>query len=163
MTNKRSPERLLFTVARFEHGKAGLVPADGYTLSRLRERKYAVGDVLLADLRKPVNPGFFRLAHRLGQLVAANIEDFAGLNGHQVLKRIQWEARIACDAMEVRVPGIGSRVEVITPRSLSWSDMGDDEFKDVMRQISGYIAKTYWPTLTAEQIEQMAEVMPEAA
>ena len=153
----RKPERLLLTV-----GKGALLPGDGYTQMRLRQRGYKLGDILLADLRKPRNPGFHRLAHRLGTLVANNIEDFEGLDGHQALKRLQWEARIACDSMEVRVAGVG-KAEVITPRSLSYASMDQSEFEAVMRQFSEYIARTYWPDMTAEAIEEMAESMPEGA
>lgn len=153
----RKPERLLLQVA-----KGALIPGDGYTQKRLKERGYRVGDILLADLRKPRHPGFHRLAHRLGVLVAENIEDFEGLDGHQTLKRLQWEARIACDSMEVRVPGVG-KAEVITPRSLSYASMDQAEFEAVMRQFSEYIARTYWPDMTPEQIEEMAEAMTDAA
>lgn len=153
----RKPERLLLTV-----GKGALLPGDGYTQMRLRQRGYKMGDILLADLRKPRSPGFHRLAHRLGTLVASNIEDFEGLDGHQALKRLQWEARIACDSMEVRVAGVG-KAEVITPRSLSYASMDQAEFEAVMRQFSEYIARTYWPDMTAEAIEEMAEAMTEAA
>ena len=154
---RKKPERLLLTV-----GKGALLPGDGYTQMRLRQRGYKLGDILLADLRKPRSPGFHRLAHRLGTLVANNIEDFEGLDGHQALKRLQWEARIACDSMEVRVAGVG-KAEVITPRSLSYASMDQSEFEAVMRQFSEYIARTYWPDMTAEAIEEMAESMPEGA
>lgn len=154
---RRKPERLLLTV-----GKGALLPGDGYTQMRLRQRGYKLGDILLADLRKPRSPGFHRLAHRLGTLVANNIEDFEGLDGHQALKRLQWEARIACDSMEVRVAGVG-KADVITPRSLSYASMDQSEFESVMRQFSEYIARTYWPDMTPQQIEEMAEAMPEAA
>lgn len=154
---RKKPERLLLTV-----GKGALLPGDGYTQMRLRQRGYKLGDILLADLRKPRSPGFHRLAHRLGTLVANNIEDFEGLDGHQALKRLQWEARIACDSMEVRVAGVG-KAEVITPRSLSYASMDQAEFESVMRQFSEYIARTYWPDMTPQQIEEMAEAMPEGA
>lgn len=153
----RKPERLLLTVA-----KGALVPGDGYTAKRLRERGYKVGDILLADLRKPRNPGFHRLAHRLGQLAADSIEEFDGLDGHQVLKRIQIEAGIACDEVPLKLPVIGN-ITYRVPRSLSFSNMDEAEFKETVRQMSEYIARAYWPSLTGEQIEAMAEAMPEAA
>lgn len=156
MIKRRAAEKLLLRVER-----GSLVPADGYTHKRLRERGYRIGDTVLAELKKPRSPGFHRLAHRLGTLVAGNIEDFTGLDGHQALKRLQWEARIACDSMEVRVAGVG-KAEVITPRSLSYASMDQSEFEAVMRQFSEYIARTYWPDLSAEKIEAMAEAMPES-
>ena len=48
-------------------------------------------------------------------------------------------------------------------RSLSFESMDEGEFKETIRAMSEYIARTYWPSLTPQQIEQMAEAMPEAA
>lgn len=154
---RKQPERLLLTVA-----KGALVPGDGYTQKRLKERGYRVGDILLADLRKPRHPGFHRLAHRLGQLVAENIEAFEGLDGHAALKRIQIEAGIGCDEIPLRLPVIG-QITYRVPRSLSYASMDQAEFEKTIRGMSEYIAREYWPDLTPEQIEQMAEAMPEAA
>lgn len=154
---KRRPERLLLTVA-----KGALVPGDCYTAKRLKERGYRVGDILLADLRKPRNPGFHRLAHRLGQLVAENIEAFEGLDGHAALKRIQIEAGVGCDEIPLRLPVIG-QITYRVPRSLSYASMDQAEFEKTIRGMSEYIAREYWPDLTAEQIEDMLEVMPDVA
>lgn len=157
---RRKPETVLLRVI-----KGGLEPADGYTRRRLRERGYRIGDMLLAILRKPRNPGFNRLAHRLGQLVADNIDDFEGLDAHQVLKCLQIEANVECDEIPVYLEIFDQRIRVIyrIPRSLSFESMDEGEFKAVVRRISNHIAATYWPSLTAQQIEQMAEAMPEAA
>ena len=64
-----------------------LVPADPYAASVLRQRGYKIGDLLAAELVKPRNPKFNRLVHRLGQLVVANIEAFAGLDAHRAAGR----------------------------------------------------------------------------
>lgn len=188
----KKPERLLFRVAEYG-GNCVLLPNDGYTAKRLRERAYRVGDILLADLRKPRHPGFHRLAHRLGTLVANNIEEFAGLDGHAVLKRLQVEGNIECEQVQVStrtvwaqvsaailaIPGMASiepalrvvgsmlptKALVVTlhPRSLSYASMDEAEFKSVIRRICNYIAEAYWPSCTPEEIEDMAEAMPEAA
>jgi len=152
----RKPERLLLTVA-----KGALIPGDGYTTKRLKERGYRVGDVLLADLRKPRHPGFHRLAHRLGQLVAENIEAFEGLDGHAALKRIQIEAGVGCDEIPLRLPVIG-QITYRVPRSLSYASMDQSEFEATVRRMCEHIAREYWPSMSAEQIEAMAQVMPEA-
>lgn len=159
-TKRKKPERLLLVVA-----KGALTPGDGYTTMRLKERGYKIGDILLADLRKPRNPGFHRLAHRLGMLVAENIDEFEGLDGHAVLKRLQIEANVECDEIPLFLDLLGQKIKIShrIPRSLSFASMGEDEFKATIRRLSNYIAETYWPSLTAEQVEVMAETMPEAA
>lgn len=157
---RKQPERLLLTVA-----KGALIPGDGYTQKRLKERGYRVGDILLADLRKPRSPGFHRLAHRLGQLVAENIEEFAGLDGHQALKRLQVEGNIACDELPVFLTLFDQKIKVNQriPRSLSFASMDEGDFRETLQAMCRFIAAEYWPDLTPEQIEEMAEAMPEAA
>jgi hypothetical protein len=151
---KRKPERVLLRVVR-----GALEPADGYSASRLRAKGYHIGDVVLANLTKPRSPGFHRLAHRLGGLVAQNIEGFDGMDHHKVIKRLQWESGIGCEVMGAKVAGVGF-VEVRIPLSLSFESMDETEFRDVMRGLCRHIAQEYWPDMTPEQIEQMAAAMP---
>lgn len=136
--------------------KGGLVPADDYAASRLREKSYRVGDVLAAQITKLRNPKFNNLVHRIGQLVVANIEGFDGLTAHKAIKRLQIEGRIACDEVGVMVQGFGMVIQFI-PRSLSFDTMDEGEYYEVARAICRLIAKRYWPTLTPVQIEKMAE------
>ncbi len=153
----RRQETILLRVA-----KGCLVPADGFTAERLRSRGYHIGDVLLASLHKPRNPSFNRLVHAFGKLVADNIEDFAGLDAHSVIKRAQLESGAACDEMLIRTESGLNFVHRI-PQSLSFADMDDGQFKEVYRQLVEYISSRYWPDLSPEQIEKMAELAPEAA
>jgi hypothetical protein len=141
--------------------KGALVPADDLSLQTIRNRGYHVGDVLLANLHKPRNPQFNRLVHAFGKIVADNIEDFSGLDAHSVLKRLQLEAGIACDELILRADSGISFVQRI-PQSLSFTDMDDGEFRQVYRQMAEHVSSKYWPGVSAEQIEQMAEVMPDA-
>lgn len=160
----KKPERLLFRIAKYG-GDGVLLPNDGYTARRLRERNYRVGDILLAELRKPRHPGFHRLAHRLGTLVADNIEEFSGLDGHAVLKRLQIEGNIECDEIPVNLEILNQKIQIKhrIPRSLSYASMDEAEFKSAIRRICNYIADVYWPSCTPEEIEAMAEAFPEAA
>lgn len=140
----------------FHVDKGCLCPADSYTTTRLREKGYKVGDLLFADLTKPRNPGFYRLAHRIGALCAANIQDFAGMEAHAILKRIQWEAGIGCDEMGVQVPGVGLAM-VRIPRSLGYESMDQGEFHEVTRAFCRHIASQYWRGMSEDQIAEMAE------
>lgn len=139
--------------------KGGFVPADGLTESRLRSKKYKLGDLVLADLTRPRNPGFHRLAHRLGQLIAENIESFAGLDAHKCLKRLQWESGIGCETMAAMIPNVGT-VEIRIPLSLAFDSMDQDEFRQVIAGLCNHVAAQYWPGMTADQVAEMAEVMP---
>lgn len=136
--------------------KGALVPADDYAREKIRSRGFKVGDVLQADLVKLRNPAFNRLVHRIGSLVVANIEAFAGMDAHDALKQIQAEGNIACTQQIVDMPGIG-RCMVTIPKSLSFDNMDEGEFHETARAMCRFIAERYWPSLTPEQIEQMAE------
>src|SRR5690606_41360265 len=120
-----SKERIMLRVT-----KGALEPADNYSRERLRERGYRVGDVLAADLRKPRNPAFFRLAHAFGKLVADNIEEFSGMDAHSVLKRLQIEANVGCDEMLLNLPVVW-KVRYRLSLSLAFDVMVDGELRDV--------------------------------
>lgn len=147
------PEKLMLKVI-----KGGFAPADDYTAKRLRERKYSIGEIVAGQITKPRNPGFWRLAHGLGTLVAENIEGFEGMDAHKVLKRLQREAMIECDEFIFKVPNCGM-VTQYTPRSLSYESMSEEVFQDVYAQMCAWIVKEYWPTETTENIVRMAEMM----
>jgi len=151
---KRKPqkrERVFLRVV-----KGALTPADNYSASVLRSRGYSVGDLLQADLTKPRNPKFNRLVHRIGQLVVANIDAFHGMDAHSAIKRLQIEGRVACDEIGIAVANFGMVIQFI-PRSMSFENMDEGEYKEAARGICRTIAQRYWPSLSAEQIEEMAE------
>lgn len=153
----KKPETFMLVVT-----KGALVPADRFTQERLRAKSYHNGDLLTATLRKARSPGFHRLAHAFGKLCADNIEDFKNLPAHSVLKRVQFEADIACERMQMYIKPLGL-VEVKFPKSLSFESMDEGEFQETFKAMCNHIAETYWQGCTAEQIEQMAQAMPEAA
>ena len=143
-------------------GKGVLTPADDMAAAQLRTRGFKLGDVVLAEITKPRHPGFHRLAHQLGALLAENLDAFDGMDPHAVLKRLQWEANVGCDEFGAQAPGLGL-VMVRTPRSLSFASMDDGEFREVMAGLCRHVAKTYWPSCTPEQVEAMASAWVEAA
>ena len=136
--------------------QGGLVPADSYAQTQLRNKKFKIGDVVRCDVRKLRNQKFNRLVHRIGQLVAANIEAFSGLDAHTCIKRLQIEGRIACDEIGVLVQGYGMVIQFI-PRSMSFDSMCETEYHDCAKQICRLIAERYWQGLDPEQIEAMSE------
>ena len=85
-------------------------------------------------MKKPRNPGFHRLAHALGKLVAENIEDFDGMSAHSTIKRFQLESNVACEEIAYRINGM-SVIQRI-PRSLSFESLDDGEFHEFF---SGYL------------------------
>lgn len=153
MAMRRRPEKIALRV-----GKGRLEPADGLAAARLRAKGYHVGDIVFATLTKPRNPGYHRLAHALGQMVADNIDEFAGMDPHAVLKRLQMECGVGCEEIAYKVHGM--TVVQRVPLSLSFESMEEDEFRAVFAGICRHLAATYWPTLTADEIAGMIELMP---
>jgi hypothetical protein len=140
--------------------KGGFAPADASTKAVLRSKGYRAGDLVFVEITKPRNPLFHRLVHRFGTLVANNTDAFAGLNAHQVLKRIQIEGDIGCDHTALNFPGVGPVIYRV-PRSLAFESMDDGEFSEIYRAFARYVSDTYWPSLTPEEIQTMARDMPE--
>ena len=138
--------------------KGALIPADPCQASKLRERGYHLDDLLAADLTKPRNPKFNRLVHQLGRLATQQIEAFAGMDSHKAIKRLQLEGKVACEEIGYMIPGYGMAIQFV-PRSISYESMDEAEFQEAARGISRTISERYWPTLTTDQIEAMAELM----
>lgn len=150
-------ERVLLRV-----GKGVLMPADGFTQRVMRERGYNVGDHLIADLRKPRNPGFHRLMHAFGQLCVDNIDAFHGHDAHSALKRLQIDLDIACDHTAVQIDGVDV-ADYRVPQSLSYASMDQGKAEEVFTAMCRGVAEKYWPELTADQIAEMAELMAQGA
>jgi hypothetical protein len=139
-----------------------LAPRSGIDSRIMRERNYRAGDMLRADLKKPRNYKFHCLVHRLGELVKDNIEEFAGMEAHAAIKRLQREADVCCEEQEVEIPGFGKLV-IKVAQSIAFDQMEEGAFYQLWQGICRHIAAKYWPDFTEEQISSMVDLMPEAA
>ena len=134
------------------------IPADHFSQEDIARRGYREGDVLKGIITKLRSGKFNRLAHQIGALCAIHIEDFRYADGHEALKRLQIEGNIACDAVRVKLPELGW-ITYLVPRSISYESMDESEFRGVVAKLCSYISETYWPSLSAAQIETMAHLM----
>lgn len=140
--------------------KGGFDVVSPLVREQLREKGYKAGDCVSLEIYKSRNPKFNGLAHVFGQLLADNLDDFSGMDSHDVLKRLQVEANVGCDEMMLR--GDFGMFWHRVPRSLSFDNMDEGEFKKTFNGLARHVAKKYWPTMTPEQIEQMAGMMPDS-
>lgn len=146
---------------------AAVVRAGGFDVvdplvrERLRERSYRLGEEVMLEVYKARNPKFNGYAHKFAEMLAQNLDAFTGMNPHAVLKRLQLEANVGCDEMAL-LGEFGQYLHRI-PRSLSFESMEEGEFQEVIGGMARHVVKRYWPSLTAEQVQQMAERMPAAA
>jgi hypothetical protein len=135
--------------------KGGFEPADNYTQSKLRERNYHMGDLVTCTFKKLNNPKFNRLIHYIGILCQTHIEAFHGMDAHKILKRLQIEGNIHCEAIGVVIPGIGM-AEYRYPLSLDFETIDDGARHEIGRAFCRWIAERYWKDMTPEAIEDMA-------
>jgi len=142
----------------FKIDRGCLRPASGWVADELRERKYAIGDVVLAVITRARNPQFNRLVHAFGKMLSENIEAFKMLDAHAVLKRLQIESGVACDEMQIVFPGIGPCI-YRTPKSMSFESMGQEAFSELFLNLCRYVSEKYWPEMTPEQIGELTEIM----
>ena len=146
-----SKEKILLTVI-----KGGLVPTDDLSQARLRAKGYKTGQQVHAVITRPRNPGYHRLAHAFGQLIADSFDDFRDMDAHRVLKRLQYETGIGCEEFGARLPGVGF-VPVRIPESLNFSSMDDGRFHEVLSGLARHVAEQYWHgDVDAEEVIQMA-------
>lgn len=136
--------------------QGGFVPADAYAEQQLRDKKFKIGDVVKVFVRKLRSPGLNRHAHKIAILCHQNIDEFACYTDmHLLLKRLQIESGAACDEIGVKLDGVWRTVR--QPRSFSFEQMDESEFRDAVKVICRYISNEYWPSLSADQISIMAE------
>jgi hypothetical protein len=139
-------------------GRGHFVPADEDTKLKLRTYGFAIGEIVNAKITKPRNPRFHNMVHRLGRLCVENIDGFESLDGHQAIKRLQYETGAGCDEFLAQVPNVGEAM-IRVPKSLSFSEMDDVEFHELYQAICRHLAAVYWPTMNAKQVERMAELI----
>lgn len=137
---------------------AAFVPQTGIDRRLLRDRKVTTGSEWRLELSKPRNPKFFRLAHGLGVLVATQIEAFTGMDGHDVLKRLQVDSGVCCDYREIDLGELGKHA-IKEAQSLSFDQMDETKFGLFWKGIVEHLCNTYWPTLTPEEVERQAELI----
>jgi len=88
----------------------GFVAMTQWDARTLAERKYHVGDEVRTTITKRRNVKFHRLAHALGALLVDNVEGFESLDAHDALKRVQMEADVCCETVEMNASPVISAV-----------------------------------------------------
>lgn len=156
---KRQRRPLYMRVERLVRPETGeavgaLVPLTKWDARAMRERKYHVGTEVRAELKKPRNAKFMRLAHAIGALMVDQHSDFAGLATHDALKRLQSESGAACETVEYDLPGIGKLTRT-EPCSLAFDEMDEGTFSEVVQTIYRHIAAKYWTDLDETAVEEL--------
>jgi hypothetical protein len=136
----------------------GWVAATKWDARAMKERKYHAGTEVRAEFKRRRNVKFHRLAHAIGALVVEQVEDFSGLSAHDALKRLQRECGACCDeiTMTLDLGALGKHVvPVKQPRSISFEELDEAEFQDLVAAMYKHLSATYWQSMTPEAVEEM--------
>lgn len=134
-----------------------LICADAAAQAQCAERGYRQNDLVRGELTKPRDLGQHRRAHAIGTM-ALQIEGFTG-TAHDALKRLQRETGVCCEPMEIDLGPVLGKVTVQVARSLSFDELDEGEFQTLCAAIYDRIASEYWPHMSAEQVQRMADAM----
>lgn len=148
---KRARRPIYFVVQRLADPKTGeligaLVPAHPVDRRLMRDRKFEVGREIRAELKQSRNPAFHRLVHAVGTLLVDHCEGFESLTSHDAIKRVQREAGVMCESMEIDLGTLG-RVPVSVPRSLAFDELDESEFREFFEGIRKHVEARYIPAL----------------
>lgn len=149
---KRAARPIYMTCMRLMDPATGelhgcFVPSHPIDQRLAKERGYKVGHEYRAELKQSRNRAFHRLAHALGHLVVDNVEGFESLGAHDALKRLQTEAGVCCDPLEIDLGPLG-KATVMQPRSMAFDEMDGGEFEEFFRGICDHIDRRYLPGIT---------------
>ena len=145
----------------FRVTESGLVPASSYAKSIFNERNYKLNQIVRVDISKLRSNGLNKHSHNIAKMCVIHIDDFKEYEGryHDALKRLQLEANAECDELMIRIPGIVDKVRAKQARSFTYENMGEERFKAAVEVICRHISTSYWPTLTHEEVSEMADQM----
>lgn len=196
MRAKKSPKKpvrpIHFVVCRLIDPETGesvgaLRPSSGIDAYLMRQRGFRVGQEVRADPKQPRNPKFNRLVHVLGQYLVEHVEGFENLDSHGAIKRVQLEADVCCELVEIDASPVVTAILAVADsllgaaaarmlaavlpdiktvpvkqaKSLSFDSMPEHQFRQVWEAICRHVAEHYWPDLTEDTIEAMAGLMPQ--
>lgn len=168
-------------------GTPVLLPLTKWDLRTLEERGIGPGVEMRAEIKKPRNSKFNRLAHAIGALCAEQLDDFAGMDAHAVLKKIQEDADIFCDKAFVdatpvikvvviavrtilgdataervaKALSVIKKIALKEAQSLSFDSMDESQFQEFVKRAYAYLRVTYWPTMTDDEVARMVEMYEE--
>lgn len=148
---KRARRPIYLQVCRLMDPSTGemvgaLVPSHPVDRRLMRDRKFEVGREIRAELKQGRNAAFHRLVHAVGTLLVDHAEGFESLTSHDAIKRVQREAGVMCESMEIDLGTLG-KVAVNLPRSISYDEMEEAEFREFFEGIRRHVEARYIPAL----------------
>ncbi|EMT5435608.1 hypothetical protein WMR10_001148 [Stenotrophomonas maltophilia] len=135
----------------------------------LRDRKFRVGRETRGELKQPREESQHRLIHKIGHLMVDIVEGGEQLGAHDAVKRLQLDADVCCEIVEMDATpviaavldaceaplGAGARkvpadalpeirtIPVKRAESLSFGEMEQARFQELFDGLTEYIGRRY--------------------
>ncbi len=155
-SKNRSPEQAIRIVSR---GDGSWIPADRASNNLAKDRGLLHSGVeVIGYLYQPRDGKQWRKIHALGSLLAQSVDEFHGWNSHDVIKKVQLDANVACENEEIDLGKLGVFSRRVA-KSLAFGFMDESEFTGVYREISVYIGKKYFGFLGPEAEGEIAKLL----
>lgn len=171
---KRARRPIYLVVAKLIDPNTGemvgaLVPAHEVDQRLLRDRKFRVGRQIRGELKQPREEWQHRLIHKIGHLMVDTVEGWEQLDAHDAVKRLQLDANVCCETVEMDATpvitavldaceallGAGARkvlagvlpeirtIPVKHAESLSFDEMEQARFQELFDGLTEYIGNHY--------------------
>ena len=142
----------------------GLVACSAVDRAILKARRFRPDGRVRCEIKNPRHEGFHRLVHVFGMFLIEHVDGYEkhGKDAHAAVKDCQVRSGAACELQKVDmdVPGIGMcECTVRLPRSLSFDEMDEDEFKSAFDIMVQYTADNDYPGLTSAQIADFESLL----
>lgn len=135
-----------------------LVASTKWDARAMKERGLHVGAQVRADLKRPRNVKWWRLAHVLGAFLADNVEGFEALAMHDAVKRLQELSGIGCIEETFDLGAIGI-VKRTVAESLNFDDMDEGRWSELWAGWTEWLRREKWGALDTSQIEQVEQLI----
>ncbi|UYB51179.1 hypothetical protein OCJ37_14410 [Xanthomonas sp. AM6] len=135
----------------------------------MRQRGYRRGQEVRLEIKAPRDAWRHRLLHKIGALMVENVDGWESLDTHEAVKRLQREAGVCCEQVDMDATAVVSavlaaadaafgpgaakllrevlpRIETIpvtVARSLAFDCMDEDEFRRLFEGITAHIGEHY--------------------
>ncbi|WP_238691657.1 hypothetical protein [Xanthomonas arboricola] len=135
----------------------------------MKQRGYRRGQEVRLEIKAPRDAWRHRLLHKIGQLMTDNVDGWQEMDTHEAVKRLQREAGVCCDEIDMDAtavvsavlaasdaafgPGASKLLREVLPkietipvtvaRSLSFDSMDEDEFRRLFEGITRHIGSAY--------------------
>jgi hypothetical protein len=146
----------------------------------MKQRGYRRGQEVRLEIKAPRDAWRHRLLHKIGQLMTDNVEGWQELDTHEAVKRLQREAGVCCDEIDMDAtavvaavlaasdaafgPGASKLLREVLPkietipvtvaRSLAFDSMDEDEFRRLFEGITRHIGDAYAHVMLEEVVAE---------